>query len=160
MKDTSKEQSKLDKLLTTSDYNEVRSYLKGKKYLSSIKVSNSFWKSNLIVKWFKQISKEPFIEDLLLNYFKKQTLPNETFLKQFFNSNKKNTLVKIIKLSEAFNHTSHWESFSVFQNDRQLNIFYKELQYIKVYITNRLVKLFFIKKVYGTEFLILTFLKR
>jgi hypothetical protein len=133
MTNNNAQQSKLNRLLATSDYNEVRVYLKQTSYIKSNKDSKLFWQSTLPITWFNQISKEPFLEELLFNYFRKQTLPNEAFLKQFFNSNKKPTLIKIIKLSEAFNHVSHWESFSVFQNDSQLKVFYKELQYIKSY---------------------------
>jgi len=133
MKDNNTQQSKLNRLLATSDYNEVRVYLKQTSYLKSNKDSKFFWQSTLPITWFNQISKETFLEELLFNYFRKQTLPNEAFLKQFFNSNKKPTLIKIIKLSEAFTLASHWESFSVFQYDSQLKVLYKELQYIKTY---------------------------
>lgn len=133
MKDNSTLQSNLDKLLTTSDYNEVRVYLKQTSYIKSNKDSKFFWQSSLPITWFNQISKEPFLEELLFNYFRKQTIPNQVFLKSFFNSNKKATLIKIIKLCEVFNQTLHWESFSIFQNDSQLKVFYKELQYIKSY---------------------------
>ncbi len=133
MTKNNKPQYNLDKLLTTTNYNEIRVYLIQTSYLKGSKDSKFFWQSTIPITWFNQISKEPFFEELLLNYFRKQTAPSESFLKQFFNSNKKYTLSKIIKLSEAFNHASHWESFSIFQNDTQLKVFYKELEYIKLY---------------------------
>lgn len=133
MKDNNIKQNKLDKLLVTSDYNEVRVYLKQTSFLKNNKDCKFFWQSTLPITWFNQISKEPFLEELLFNYFRKDILPNKAFLRQFFNSNNKTTLIKIIKLSEAFNHVAHWESFSVFKNDTQLKVFYKELKYIKSY---------------------------
>lgn len=133
MKDKITKQSNLDSLLATSDYNEVRVYLKRAKYLRNKTDSNLFWQSELPVVWFNNLAKEPFFEDLLFAYFKQGTKPNESFLKQFFNSKSKSTLIKIIKISEVFNLASHWQSFSVFTKDRQLSVFYKELQYIKSY---------------------------
>lgn len=133
MKDNNIQQGKLDKLLVTSDYNEVRVYLKQTSYLKNNKDSKFFWQSTLPITWFSQISKELFLEELLFNYFRKQTIPNEAFLKLFFYSHKKYTLIKIIKLSEAFKYAEHWESFSVFQKDIQFKKIYKELQYIKTY---------------------------
>ena len=133
MKDNNTQQSDLDRLLKTSDFNEVRIYLKRNKYLNNTKIANSFWQSELPVLWFNDLIKEPLFENLLFFYFKRSTKPNETFLKQFFDSKSKSILIKIIKLSEAFKHDLHWKSFSIFQNDNQLKIFYKELQYVRSY---------------------------
>lgn len=123
--------STLDNLLLTSDYNEVRVYLKRKNYLNNSKIANSFWRSQLPISWFQELIKEPFFEDLLFSYFKQTVKPNNFFLKEFFNSKSKSKLIKIIKLSEAFNLDTHWESFSVFTKDIELNVFHKELVYVK-----------------------------
>jgi len=132
MKDKNSQNNQVE-LINTSNYEDIRVYLKRNSYLRNRKDSKCFWQSDLPVKWFIQISSEPFFDELLFNYFKSFVAPNEAFLKQFFNSNKKQTLQKIIKLSRVFNNASHWRSFSVFNNDKELKIFYKELIYVKAY---------------------------
>ena len=59
MKDNNTQQSDLDRLLKTSDFNEVRIYLKRNKYLKNIKIANSFWQSSLPATWFQELIKEP-----------------------------------------------------------------------------------------------------
>jgi hypothetical protein len=65
MKDNNTQQSDLDRLLKTSDFNEVRIYLKRNKYLNNTKIANSFWQSELPVLWFNDLIKEPLFENLL-----------------------------------------------------------------------------------------------
>ncbi len=132
MKDKNTLQNDLNALLVASSYKEVSVYLKRNRCYDG-KDSKLFWQSQLPIVWFNDLIKDPFLEDLLFVYFNKESHANEAFLKCFFNYKQKATLIKIIKLSEAFNNKIHWDSFIVFQNDRELKIFYKELKYVKAY---------------------------
>lgn len=90
MKDNTKSQNDLKRLLETSDYNDIRVYLKQQKYLSKQSVAKTFWQSSLPINWFSELSKELFFEQLLFSYFKAGTNANDLFLKCFLNSTKKN----------------------------------------------------------------------
>lgn len=122
-----------EKLLNTSNYEEVRIFIKSTSYLRNTKIAYAFWSSKLPVKWFKKLASEPFFETLLSNYFKSLIKPNSEFLKLFFGSNKLPILKRVIKQNKAFNLQNHWESFTIFKHDSQLKVFYKELEYIKEY---------------------------
>lgn len=122
--------------LENSSFSEVISFIKRSScylYSRSNKNSELFWQSNLPVKWFNDLIKEPFLEDFLFGYFSKEENVNEQFLSLLINSNKKSTLIKVIKLTESFAHCNHWNSFTIFKRDFKLKQFYGELRYIKDY---------------------------
>lgn len=122
-----------EKLLNTSNYEEVRIFIKSTSYLRNTKIAKAFWSSKLPIKWFKKLASEPFFETLLSNYFKPSIKPNSAFLKLFFGSNKIAVLKRVIKLNKAFNLQDHWASFTIFKHDRQLKMFYKELVFVRDY---------------------------
>ncbi len=135
------EQKLKTKLLTLEsslDFSEVLSFVKGEGcYMYSNKYSKPylFWQSNLPVRWFENFLNEPFFEKFLFGYFSHEENCNQNFLDLLANSRKKTTLIKVIKLSEAFNKPKHWSSFLIFSNskDVQLKQFYRELTYVVEY---------------------------
>lgn len=130
--------TKLLTLESSIEFSEVLSFVKGEVcYMYSKKYSKPylFWQSNLPIRWFENFLNEPFFEEFLFGYFSHEENSNPDFLELLANSRKKATLIKVIKLSEAFNKPKHWNSFRIFSNssDTQLKLFYRELTYVVEY---------------------------
>ncbi len=130
--------SELLKLEDSNEFSEVLAFVKGEGcYMYSKKYSKSylFWQSSLPTRWFENFLNEPFLEEFLFGYFSHEENCNPGFLELLAKSRKKAILIKVIKLSEAFNKPKHWNSFHIFSNssDIQLKQFYRELTYVVEY---------------------------
>lgn len=124
------------KELENASFSDVSSFIKKNNYFSDSRTyscTELFWQSHIPIKWFNELVKEPYLENLLFAYFSKSNNANNDFIKLFINSKHSVELVRILKLSEAFNMDSHWNTFSVFKNAIDLKVVYKELDYIKAY---------------------------
>jgi hypothetical protein len=97
--------------------------------------SEIFWNSILPLKWIKEFSFNYFFEEMLIGYFSKGENANPEFLSTTTRSSP-DLLIKIIKLTKAFENQEHWESFGFFNDHENINFrnLYKELKFIKGYI--------------------------
>ncbi|MCB9295229.1 MAG: hypothetical protein H6559_19225 [Lewinellaceae bacterium] len=117
--------------LNDAPFEEVAAFLRSKRFRKS-KCHEIFWTSPLPSKWAKQLLVLPNSIDLLFDYFSKPENVNPTFLQEMAKQNHR-LLEKAIKISKAYDIQSHWESFEGFRTNQnqQLRIFYKELDYIR-----------------------------
>lgn len=131
--DNKKLKTKLVDLENSSGFSEVLTLVKREKCYEEGGNSHLFWQSSLPVKWFNEFLSEPFFEEFIFGYFSSENNCNSDFLKLLVESKNKSVVIKIIKLSKAFEKQKHWDSFKIFFKDTKLKQLYRELLYIKKY---------------------------
>ena len=106
-------------------------FLKG--LLKNKKLLKDFFCSNIPLNHIDILTKCDVWQVLLSNYFSSDRYCNDCFLKIVLKHGNTNTVIKTIKLKQAFNYPKHWKSFHLLQHSKATiyKSSYKEFEFIK-----------------------------
>ncbi len=123
----------LDKIEHKEDITKERVLIFLKRILKSEKLLRGFFNSNIPLNYIDILIKCDLWEELFSKYFSTDRYSNEDFLKTVLKQGNPNTVIRTIKLKQAFNYPKHWKSFHLLKHSKTIayKSSYREFEFIK-----------------------------